>query len=397
MSRKTLLLLLFALAGTLLSPFASAQNTVPDRDLFDVFRSHAPSKKIPATDTLVHIANVFSVLPSINSAPHTGLAAGFNINNSFYTSDAALTKMSTISSIPLYTQKKQIIIPIQYSIWTSGSKFNLMGDLRFYKYPSYTFGLGGNTKSTDGLLIRYNYFRAYQSVLRKVAKNAFLGMGYALDKHWNIGGFDSILPLPQEEQYIRKASSTIASGLLFNALYDSRENPVNPAKGSYSNLTFRYNPSWLGNERAWSSLILEARRYIPLSARSHQVLAFWSYDWLLLSGTAPYFDLPSTGWDTYSNMARGYPQNRLRSKSLLYLESEYRFDVTRNGLIGGVLFANVQTLSDWNTNTYKTFWPGYGLGLRLKLHKQTGINLAFDYGFGLDGSRGFYFNLGEVF
>ena len=89
--------------------------------------------------------------------------------------------------------------------------------------------------------------------------------------------------------------------------------------------------------------------------------------------------------------------SRLRSNGMLYLESEYRFDVTRNGLLGGVLFTNVQTLSDWNTSIYKTFWPGYGLGLRLKLHKQSDINLAFDYGFGLDGSRGFYFNLGEVF
>jgi outer membrane protein assembly factor BamA len=272
-----------------------------------------------------------------------------------------------------------------------------MGDARFLKYPSYTFGLGGNTPASNALLVDYNYCRAYQSLLHKVAPNTFLGLGYALDLHWNISGFDSVLPLPEDMKHIRDTSRTFASGLLFNALFDSRNNPVNPTQGTYSNIYFRLNPKGLGNDNAWNAILFEARRYLSLSKTGHQVLSFWTYDWLILSGTAPYFCLPSTGWDTYSNMARGYAQNRLRSNSLLYLESEYRFDIMHSGLLGGVMFTNVQTLSDWSTNTYKTFWPGYGLGLRLKLHKSTGINLAFDYGFGLDGSHGFYFNLGEVF
>jgi hypothetical protein len=41
--------------------------------------------------------------------------------------------------------------------------------------------------------------------------------------------------------------------------------------------------------------------------------------------------------------------------------------------------------------------PAVGGGLRLSLNKASRTNLAIDYGFGMDGSRGLSLNLGEVF
>jgi hypothetical protein len=35
--------------------------------------------------------------------------------------------------------------------------------------------------------------------------------------------------------------------------------------------------------------------------------------------------------------------------------------------------------------------------MRIKLVKHSSTNLCIDYGFGKDGSRGFFVNLGEVF
>ena len=68
---------------------------------------------------------------------------------------------------------------------------------------------------------------------------------------------------------------------------------------------------------------------------------------LLFKGNPPYLDLPSTGWDSYNNTGRGYVQGRYRGKDLMYLESEYRFGITRNGLFGGVVFANAETVSNY--------------------------------------------------
>ena len=82
---------------------------------------------------------------------------------------------------------------------------------------------------------------------------------------------------------------------------------------------------------------------------------------------------------------------------MLYGEAEYRFQLTHNGLLGGVVFANVQSFSEQNTNTFQTVAPGWGLGMRLKLNKFSRTNVALDYGWGLNGSGGVFVNLGEVF
>jgi len=107
--------------------------------------------------------------------------------------------------------------------------------------------------------------------------------------------------------------------------------------------------------------------------------------------------LPSTGWDDQYNTGRGYIQSRFRAKQMVYGEAEYRFGITNNGFLGAVLFANVQSFSKNISNQLNVLAPGFGTGIRLKLNKNSNTNLCVDYGFGLNGSRGVFLNLGEVF
>jgi hypothetical protein len=62
-----------------------------------------------------------------------------------------------------------------------------------------------------------------------------------------------------------------------------------------------------------------------------------------------------------------------------------------------VVFANAQSFSPVPYSELTTIAPGWGGGLRIKLNKESGSNLCIDYGFGLNGSRGFFVNLNEVF
>jgi len=107
--------------------------------------------------------------------------------------------------------------------------------------------------------------------------------------------------------------------------------------------------------------------------------------------------MPSTGWDPFSNTGRGYIQGRFRSKNLVYTEAEYRFKVLRNGLIGGVVFGNAQTVTDWPSNSFNSLALGAGAGVRLKFNKHSRTNVCIDYAFGQGGSQGVFVNLGEVF
>lgn len=82
---------------------------------------------------------------------------------------------------------------------------------------------------------------------------------------------------------------------------------------------------------------------------------------------------------------------------MAYLEAEYRFRILKNGLLGGVVFGNVQSFTRQVGNNDRMVIPGYGSGLRIKLNKFATTNLAIDYAFGIGGSQGFFVNLGEVF
>ena len=66
---------------------------------------------------------------------------------------------------------------------------------------------------------------------------------------------------------------------------------------------------------------------------------------LVVGGVAPYLDLPATALDTYGRTARGYSEGQFRGERLAYGQAEYRATLTRNGLLGMVVFLNTTTVS----------------------------------------------------
>ena len=265
------------------------------------------------------------------------------------------------------------------------------------KYPSFTYGIGGYSKIEDGYLIDYNAIRIYQAVLRRVRENMYAGIGYNLDYFWNI---EELTPPPNTITDFQKYGlkpTEVASGITFNFLYDSRNNPINPDRGSFTNVIYRPNLTVFGNSSTWRSLVFDLRKYIRVSKNNDNVLALWSYDWFTVTGTPPYLMLPNTGSDPYSNTGRGYIQSRYRGANMIYLEGEYRFTLSHNGLLGGVVFANAESFTELSSNRFETIAPGWGAGVRVKLNKYSRTNIAVDYGFGLGGSQGLFVNLGEVF
>jgi len=296
-----------------------------------------------------------------------------------------------------YSQYHQYWGSLNTYIFSEKSKLIFIGDIRMYKFPTRTFGLGGETLISDAVSIDYSYFKFSQLVLREVTTDVFAGIGYQLDHHFNIE--EEGLPPGKVTDFQKYGFSafSISSGLSANIMYDSRKNLMNPTGGIFARLRYRPNMKLLGSSSNWQSLLIELRKYFPLSEENDDVLAFWSYNEITLAGNPPYLDLPSNGWDAYSNTGRGYVSGRYRGKSFLYLESELRFGILANGLLGGVFFVNAQSVTDWPSNKFNSIIPAEGLGLRIKLNKHSNTNLAIDYAFGKEGSRGFIFNIGEVF
>ena len=151
-----------------------------------------------------------------------------------------------------------------------------------------------------------------------------------------------------------------------------------------------------GSDKYWQEFWVAAQMYPHFPAKSNNVLAFWIYSWLTF-GPGPYLDLPSVGWDTYGRGARGYLQGRIRSSDQIYVESEYRFQLTRNGLLGGVVFLNATASADPESNTFGSMDPAGGLGIRIKFNKYSKANLALDRAWGKDDSGGWFMGMSEAF
>ena len=366
-------------------------------DVFDVFRM-VFKKKNPKKKRKENINGPFiTTIPYPGYTIATGVAGVVPINIAFYTNQKEKGELSFFNSNFQYTQYKQALAFSLSNLYFGHDKWRLIGDWRYYNFPTYTFGLGSRTSVSDMGAIRYQHLRVYEVVTRNVAESFDVGIGYHFDYHWDIRDINAENGIRTDYQRYGFETKSISSGLSLNLIYDTRNNVNNPDKGFYFNTQFRANLKGLGGSGNWSSLNIDVRKYFRLPTKWHMEIAVWAYAWLTLNGNPPYLDLPSTGWDTYNNSGRGYAMGRFRGKNMLYLETELRFNILRSGLLGGVVFGNLQSVSEWPGNNFGYAQPGGGIGLRLKLNKRTNTNSCIDYGFGTGGSKGFAFNFNEVF
>ncbi len=333
--------------------------------------------------------------PILEYTVSTGFTIGISSSASFLTSRKDSTNYSVVLGAIKYTQKRQFLLPIQSSIWTAGNLYNLLGDWHYINFPQNTYGIGGYTTNADGYIVDYKSIRFYEYLLRKIKGNLYSGIGYLLDYHWNI---QQINPPVQKTDYdlYGYSPTSVSSGLAISVLFDSRNSSVNPEGGAfYGNLSFLQNAVFLGSNSSWNSLLIDLRKYFRMPGNN--VLAFWSYNVFTISGNPPYLDLPGTGTDTYNNTGRGYVYDRFIGKKMVDLEAEFRYHITRDGLLGGVLFADAESVSEMNNNRFAVISPGVGLGIRIKFNKFSNTNVGVDFAVGTHGSKGFYGNLGEVF
>ena len=368
-------------------------------DLIDIARNillKHPSPRIDSSGK--HAGKLYpALLPSAEYTLETGLAVNLTGSLAFYTGEGKEDNISNIYLANVYTQKSQFLSFLQGNIWSKGNKYNIVTDWRFEIFPQNTYGLGTKTTVNDADAIDYSYTRFYSTLLKTVAHDFYLGFGYDVDYFWNIQEVNPPGTVPTGMEKYGFTPRSVSSGPTFNILYDGRRNEINPEPGYYASIVYRSNFTFLGSDANWQSLLIDARKYIHFPSASHNTLAFWTYDWFTLGGTPPYLMLPYTQSDTYANMGRGYIGGRFRGRDMVYLETEYRYGITKNGLLGGVVFLNAQSFSEPVTNRFEAIAPGWGAGIRIKLNKFPHTNICLDYGFGLHGSQGIFANLGEVF
>ena len=403
---KFLLPLLFCLLPCVLLAQAPTDtmnvtvDTTGQRDLLDVANSlfkFRPRKYPKAGQKQFY----FSILPISTAVPGGSKALVTSTTAGFYLGPRKTTYISSVTFAPYFNLKGRYGLPIHSSIWLQDNDYNVQGDVRFLVYPQYTWGLGGRRPEDDRILLDYDYVRFYQSLLKRITPFFYAGIGYNMDYYINIRSDNPATQLSDFTVYkygVNTGTSSFSSGLSLDILYDTRQNLFNPIPGIYGNLIYRHNTGILGSDNNSQSLYLDFRKYmslVPIGQPKSQI-AFWAYYWTTISSGTPYLNLPSIGNDPYQRSGRGIEQNRYRGENLIYFESEYRRDITHNGLFGFVVFANVNSVGEPNSRRLQYLNPAVGTGLRIKFNKKSDTNVCLDYGVS-KGYSDFSIALGEAF
>lgn len=368
------------------------------KDLIDigkkVFHLHAK----PGTGPPSNIQ--FSFLPVSNQAAGpqgltiTATTATFRLVND------APGNLSTVTFAPYVALHGRFGFTFRSNLWMPANRWYLMGDDRLLYYPQDTWGLGGATSAGTRLRVYYKYLRLYETVFKRLRPSLFAGAGLLVDNRYDLDspGDSTVLQIFTHYPYGTGATEQSTSvGFSVNLLYDTRRNTEDPLPGCYVHLAYRFNPAWAGTSNPWRSLYAEMRKYLPFSHIRQDMLAIWTFYWSALNSHAPYFDLPSIGWDPYQQRSgRGFPQNRYRGNSLLDFELEYRRGITSDGLLGFVLFANANSVTDAAAGRFTYLHSAVGAGLRIKFNKRSGSNISLDFGHSRSFT-GIYLNLGETF
>lgn len=392
----------------------AAQDSIPSQQLSFPEIAEDSTLKKDTVDVMTILRHIFkkpekknpprfAILPAVGFNPTFGLTLGFNFTGVFHTKRDLENRWSSIFFNSFYSTKKNINFQLRQNVFFDKNRYYLIGNAQVARLISETYR---PYNSEDEFPVKYGTIKINQQLYRQVAGNFYAGAGLAfefyrkiVDEELNTANNEFT---PHYNYSVLKDFDTLnynTNGLMFGLLYNSQEHPLRSYGGWFANIWVRFNTSWLGSAKNQSMLFTDIRKYFSLSKRNPEhVLAFWNLSAINLSGDLPYLALPATGLDLYNRSGRAYAIGRFRGKDYFYLESEYRFPISRRKLLSGIAFINVQTYSlEGNYSLFTRYSPSAGAGLRILINKRTRSNLCLDYAVGLDGKSGVFFGLNEVF
>jgi len=381
-------------------------NLIPLKDLGDVIKKLLHKK----VDTVKAVKpSGIAILPSIGYNPSFGFVVGAKLSAINQFGKDKSTDLSAFGLEAIYTSRGIITAQARHNVFTDANKWNLQGNWQLSKFLITDYGIGtGNknyiTKGDSAFLLKFTFIRLTEKVYRKIGKNLFAGGGISFDIRSGINDqkLETFPSSPHSRYSLRNGFNPkkySANGLLLAVQYNTREHPIRSYGGIYADLSLRVNQQWLGSTKNAIQLIYDFRKYISLSKKNPEhVLAFWHWASYKLSGAVPYLEMPATAYDTYARSGRAYTLGRFKGPSYACFETEWRFPVTRNKLVSGVAFMNLQTASDDLGKKVFQYWEtAGGGGLRILFQKQSRATICIDYARGKYGSSGFFFGLNEVF
>ena len=308
-------------------------------------------------------------LPIIYYTPETGWAGGVSLFSTFRTKGQ--TKLSRPSQAQVgfaYTQRKQLLFYLPFQIFPGNQKWQLYGELGYYRYTYQFFGIGNETSIADKENYDVNFPRIRVNLLRLVKPHHYIGLRYWWDDYRIVQTQKNrLLEIGNISGY--KGGVISGTGLIYN--FDSRDNLFYPTKGIWAEAEVFLNQRSLGSDFNFTRTSLDIVYYRSLSKRSVLASNLW---FAFLNGDVPFQQLAFIGGP---KKMRGFFEGRLRDKNLWMAQTEYRLSLPKR--FGWVAFIAIGSVSPTPINlfTQKTHFT-YGSGIRFAISKKDQVNIRLD-------------------
>lgn len=342
---------------------------------------------IAAQDSTAVKRNTFSGFPVVYTTPETGWAfGGLGVYAFRMKGMPDDSRPSQVTVAAAYTLNKQILLFAPFQLFWKEAKRNAYGELGYYRYNYFYYGIGNDAKRVDEETFDVNFPRVRLNGMARVRPNTYLGIrywydGYDIQRIEEDGLLDTNRPTGVND-------GTEISGAGFISNYDTRDNIFYTREGYYIELGTLHAGKALGGDFNFNKYSLDARKFIPIGKGALGINAYLEFT----TGNAPFYQLSFLGG---GRRMRGYLEGRYRDKQYSMLQTEYRFPLFWR--FKGAVFAATGGVDNTVGGIFSNLRFAYGGGLRFLINPQEGVHVRMDYGIGEKGETGFYLTIGEAF
>lgn len=311
------------------------------------------------------------VLPLAFYTPETRIGGGAATLFAFrFRNQSDSTRPSQVQLGFAYTQEKQLLSYFPYQIFLDNAKYNIYGEIGYYRYFFYFFGLGNNT-TTESERFTVQFPRVRINALKTIYPNVYAGVRYWFDDYRIVGVEEGGTLATQN---ITGNTGGVVSSLGLVGNYDTRDNIFFPTKGALVELAVMNNSRTLGSDFDFRRVSLDASTYFTNKWNHTFAVNGW---FNFIFGDAPFNELAMIGG---TKKMRGYYEGRFRDKKLWMLQAEYRMPELYWRL-GLVAFASVGSVApDFKSFVDSKVHYSVGTGLRVLLSDKEKVHIRIDVG-----------------
>lgn len=329
----------------------------------------------------------FIALPLVFFLPETSLGFGGAGAVNFRFGEDTTTQSSQVLFGGAYTLFDQVLSYANFNLYPAQGKYWLKGEVGFYRYFYYFYGIGPEAKSANEETYKFTLPRVRLDATRKLNESSFLGFRYWFDQY-NISEIDSTGILFNDAPIGQTGGRVSGIGPVF--IYDTRDNVYSSRKGYRVELSTLFFEDFIASDYRYLQASLDAVWFTqPWKNLEHvfgvQLLS--DNQW----GDVPFFSLSQVG---SPKMMRGYYRGRYTDKKQIAAQIEYRFPLFWR--LEQTVFTSAALIgSDYDRWRIDQAIPAVGSGLRFVVNEDDRIKVRFDVAYGEE--LNFYLTFNEAF